>query len=155
MLRQLNQLSIDADGRYATATELQFIKDYLKSVQQRISAYEKIRDAEDQIMEQVEAKARSIEPNVFQKGSRDTAALCRRDRKHLLRYSASAMLINNLDRLRDGLLVWQRTIVHAVKDEKASQIICRLFPEIVKEHLSPEEANMIIPALQLDKAFLG
>ena len=155
MLRQLSQLSIDTDGRYASATELQFLKDYLKSADQRITAYEKIRDAADQIIDQVEAAACEIEPNVFHQGPRDLTAMFRRDRKHNLRFSSASMLFNDLERLRDSLLIWKRTIISAVKQEHASQIVCQVLSGIVKQHLTPEEAALMMPSLQLDKTFLG
>jgi hypothetical protein len=155
MLNQLTRLSVDADGRYATAEELQFLKDYLASTESRISAYEKIRDAEDEIMDQLEAEARTKNPHVFMKGSEDMTPVCRRDRKHLLKCAAAAMLIDDLDRLRDGLLMWQRTIIHAMKDEQASQLICRLLPNVIKQHLTPEEEAIMMPALRLNQALLG
>ena len=46
MLSQLKNLGLETDGRYATDAELAFLKAYLQSARQRISAYEKIRDAE-------------------------------------------------------------------------------------------------------------
>jgi len=42
MLKQLSRLSNETEGRYASTVELQFIKDYVNSVDTRISAYEKI-----------------------------------------------------------------------------------------------------------------
>ncbi|RMF23527.1 MAG: allophycocyanin, partial [Cyanobacteria bacterium J083] len=56
MLSQLSQLSIEADGRYATEAELQFLKDYINSSQTRISTYEKIRDHAEVIINQVQAE---------------------------------------------------------------------------------------------------
>lgn len=156
MLKQLNQLSIDTDGRYATATELQFIKDYLKSADQRIVAYEKIRDAEEQIMEEVKDKACSINPKLLVRPSGDVSDFCYRDRKRLLMNFAATMLINDLDRFRDGVLAWLRTLVHAVIIEgEASQLIGQLFSDALEQHLTAEEAKLIMPVIQLNKAFMG
>lgn len=154
MLSQLKRLSIEADGRYATDADLAFLKSYLQSVRQRISAYEKIRDAEEVIMDQAEAQLMSIDPKVFHKGSQDYSQTCRRDRKNTLRYTAAAMLFNDLDHLRDGLLLWLRTIVHAVKDKQASTLTWRWMPETLREHLTAEEADLMMPALHLNQALL-
>jgi len=155
MLKQLVRLNIEADGRYATEQELKFLKDYLESAEERISAYQKIRDAEEEIMEQVEAKMRATDPELFLRGSQDLTAVCKRDRKHTLRCSAAAMLINDLDRLRENFLLWQRTIVHAFKDERPTQVHYEVLPEVIKQHLTPEEAKLMMPVLQLDQSILS
>lgn len=154
MLSQFKRLSIEADGRYATDAELAFLKSYLQSVRQRISAYEKIREAEDVIMDQAEAQLMSIDPKVFYKGSQDYSQTCRRDRKNTLRYTAAAMLFNDLDHLRDGLLLWLRTIIHAVEDKPASTLTWRWMPETLREHLTAEEVDLMMPALHLNQALL-
>lgn len=155
MLTQLARVSLDADGRFATAAELQFLHDYLESVDHRISAYEKIRDAEDQIMDQVEEKAVEKDARVFRKGTRDMIETCRRDRKHSLKSSAAAMLVSDLDRLRDSMLLWQRTIMAAFQDQQASHIVNQVMPKVMEQQLTPEEAKQMMPTLQLSQALLS
>lgn len=155
MLSQLKRLSLDADGRYATEAELTFLKSYFQSVQDRISAYEKIRDAEDTIMEEADTTLMAANPKVFYKGAQDYSETCRRDRKNTLRYAAAAMLFNDIDRLRDGALLWLRTIVHAVKDEQAAALTWQEMPGVLANHLSPEEAELLMPALRLNQALLN
>ena len=53
MLKELTNLTLEADARYATSSELEFSKTYLDSVEIRLSAYKKIRDSADEIIEQV------------------------------------------------------------------------------------------------------
>ena len=110
MLTQLGRVSLEADGRFATEAELQFLKDYLESADHRISAYQKIRDTEEQIMDQVEEKALEQNNRVFFKGTRDMSATCRRDRKQVLKSLAAAMLVSDLDYLRDSMLLWTSTL---------------------------------------------
>ena len=50
MLTQFYRLKAAADGRYATPEELQFLKDYFKSFNLRLSAYQKIRAGEPEII---------------------------------------------------------------------------------------------------------
>lgn len=154
MLSQLKRLSLEADGRYATEAELAFLKSYFQTVRQRISGYEKIRDTEDLMMDEAEVQLTDVDAQVFHKGARDYTDTCRRDRKNTLRYTATAMLFNDLDRLRDGLLLWQRTIVRAVKDEQASTMTWEQMPEVLRGHLSAEEADLMMPALHLNQALL-
>lgn len=155
MLSQLARLKIQADGRYATEAELAFFKSYLASVRQRIDAYESIRDAEDQIMDEAEERLESQDPKIFFKGSRDMHDICRRDRKSTLRYSAAAMLFHDLDRFKDSLLIWQRTIIHAVQDEQVSQQTWAAMPDVLREHMSAESVDLMMPALHLTQALLN
>jgi len=155
MLRQLEKLSLEADGRYATAAELQFLKNYLAAADERISAYEKIRDAEEAIIEQVDKQLRAQNPHIFRKGNQDYAAVCQRDRRSVLRLAAAAMLFADLDALRDGFLLWYRTIIKAFKDEKAAQATYQVLPMTVNQVLGSEAAPLMKPVLALTQSILA
>ena len=155
MLKQLARLSLEADGCYATERELQFLKNYLQSIDQRISAYEKIRDAEEEIIAQTKAKMNSQNPNLFIRGSRDLSSIWQRDVINILRCSLAAMLIDDLDWLRDSLLLWHRTIVNAHKTQHISQVTYEVIPGIIRQYLTAEEAELIMPVLQLDQSILS
>ncbi|MGB5637018.1 MAG: allophycocyanin [Waterburya sp.] len=155
MLKQLARLSVEADGRYATDQELQFLKNYLQSVDQRIISYEKIRDAEEKILHRLEAEKRMLDKNLFQMGSRDITQICRRDMTMMLRCSAAAMLVDDLDCLREGLLLWYQTIVQAFSYQGYAKINYKILQEVVKMYLDPEEVELIMPALQLNHSLLS
>nr|ADO84672.1 ApcA1 [Acaryochloris sp. HICR111A] len=155
MFSQFSRLIVEADGRYATDAELAFVKSYLNSAKQRIDAYESIREAEELIMDKAEECLEAQDPQVFMKGTREVRDICRRDRKSTLRYSAAAMLFNDLDRLKDSLLLWQRTIVHAVKDEQVSQQTWAVMPEVLREYVDAESVDLMMPALHLTQALLN
>ncbi|BCX12939.1 MAG: allophycocyanin subunit alpha [Thermosynechococcus sp.] len=155
MLRQLERLSLETDGRYASAQELEFLKNYLATAEQRISAYEKIRDAEEKILDEVERQLRARNPYIFRKGNQDYSAVCRRDRRHVLRLGAAAMLFADLNALREGFLLWYRTIIKAFRDEKAAQLTYQVLPEVVNQALSSEEAPLMQPVMSLTQSILG
>jgi hypothetical protein len=154
MLKQLAQVSVEADGRYATAQELQFLKDYLQSVDQRISTYESVRDAAEKVVHQVEMQKRAINPNLFQMGTKDVTDICRRDLTNVLRITTAAMLMDDLDRLRDALLLWYRTIVRAFGYQDYAEVTYQVLQDTVKSHLAPEEADLMLPALRLVHSIL-
>lgn len=155
MLKQLARLSVDVEGRYATDKELQFLEAYLESVKDRLSAYEKIRDNEEQIIAQWEAQKRSRNENLFELNGKDITEICRRDMTNMLRCSATFMLFDDLDRLQDGLLLWYKTIVKSFGYTKYAQINYQLIQDVIKLYLSAEEAALMLPVLQLDRAVLG
>ena len=154
MLSQLNRLTVKADGRYATSEELQFLKDYIQSFEQRINAYQKIQIAEAEILSQVEAKMLAANPNIFRKGNRNVTATCKRDRTHVLRRSAAILLTNDRDRLQNFLL-WYQTIVNVFQDKTAAGLCYQIMQEVVKQHLTPQEATLVSPILELNHVILG
>ena len=155
MLKQLESLSLNAEGRYATAQELKFIKDFIPTVDLRLSAYRKIRDAEDEIVEQVQNTMRRIKPEIFQTKSGDVSAVCQRDIKIILRSASAAMLVNDLDRLRENILLWQKIIIKVFKEQHIARMVHLSLPEIVMEFLTPEEFDFVEPALKLNQAILA
>ncbi|MEB3122536.1 MAG: allophycocyanin [Snowella sp.] len=155
MFKQLTRLSIDADGRYATDDELKFLDDYLATVETRVSAYETIRENEEQIIYRWEAAKRGIKQDVFHMGDRDVSEICRRDMTNVFRCSATAILFNDLDRLREGLLIWYQTIVRAFKYDKYTNITYSVIQETIKEFLKPEEVELMLPALKLNHTILS
>ena len=154
MFKQLTRLSIDADGRYATDDELKFIDDYLDTVETRVSTYETIRENEEQIIYRWEAAKRGIKQDVFHMGDRDVSEICRRDMTNIFRCSATAILFNDLDRLREGLLIWYQTIVRAFKYDKYTNITYAVIQDTIKEFLKPEEVELMLPALKLNHTIL-
>ena len=155
MLKQLARLSLEADGRYATDRELKFLKNYLQSIDQRITSYKKIRDAEEKILHRLEAEKRMLDENLFKMGSHDITQICRRDMTMMLRCSAAAMLVDDLDCLREGLLLWYQTIVKAFSYQGYAKINYKLLQKVIKMYLDPEEVELIMPALQLNHSILS
>ena len=155
MLKQLTKLTIETDGRYASDKELEFIQDYLDSLELRVSTYEKIRDKSEEVLDQTKAKMEQKSPNLFARGKKDLGSIWRRDVAIVLRCSVAAMLVNDLDWLRDSLLLWHRTIVSANKTNHISDATYSMMPEVMKEFLTDEEIKLILPVLQLNQSILA
>lgn len=155
MLNQLEQLSITAEGRYATAQELQPLKNYFPTVGVRLSAYQKIHEHEAEIIEQLRVKMIEKQPHIFNLVDRDVTALYVRDTMIVLRIAAAAMLVDDLDRVRENILLWQRTITKAFKVKHIAALAHSTMPEIVEQFLTPEEFTLIKPILMLNQAVLA
>ena len=155
MLKQITQLTLKADGRYATEQELKFLRDYLESAETRITAYEKIRDRAEEVLDLTKAKMDTKNPTLFTRGSKDLSAIWRRDVAIVLRCSVAAMLVKDLDWLRDSLLLWHRTIVNANKTSHISQETYGVMAEIMADYLTDEEIELMLPVLQLNQSILS
>ncbi|MGB8701406.1 MAG: allophycocyanin, partial [Thermosynechococcaceae cyanobacterium] len=138
MLTQLSQLTFDTDGRYASMEELQFLKDYLKTSDERIKVYKKIRDSEAFLIEDLEEQTRAAGGNLY-KGSKDVSDFFKRDQKYMMKIATAAMLFNDLDFLREGELLWHRSIMKAVGCEQPSHVVCQVWPGVLNKYLSPDE----------------
>ncbi|MEL6930061.1 MAG: allophycocyanin, partial [Cyanobacteria bacterium J06600_6] len=146
---------VTTEGRYATASELQSLKDYFPTVSVRLNAYQKIRDREAEIIEQLRVKMLAKQPNIFQIDSRDVTALYVRDTKIILRIASAAMLIDDLDRLRENILLWQRTIVKAFQVKHIAALAHETMPEVIEQFLSEKEYALMKPILMLNQAVLA
>ena len=155
MLSQLERLSADVEGRYATDEELQFMADYLRSFNIRIATYVKIQAAEVEIVQQVYQKMRSQNPALFLSGQEDVSAKWKRDTIRVLRYSAVAMLLNDPDGLRERLLFWMQTIMRAFGAQRSCDVTYQVMQDVVKRHLTTIEANLLCPILELNRLSLG
>jgi hypothetical protein len=150
MLKELANLTLEADARYATSSELDFLKTYLNSVETRLSAYQKIRDSADEIIEQVRVGKNKRNPDF-----KDFYATCKRDTIDLLRYSAAALLFDDNDRLRTNMLLWFQTISRSFNFVDDNNDTYGILLEVVQTFLTPEEAELAIPVFQLNQAVLG
>jgi hypothetical protein len=155
MLTQLSRLSIDADGRYATTEELQFLKDYLHTADQRIQTYKSIRDNEAFLIEELQDQVKAVSRSLLTKGSKDVSNFFKRDQKHILRVATAAMLFNDLDFLREGLLLWHRTIIKAFGVEPPTQSASQAWPGVFAKFISTDELKLMSPAIGLIRAILG
>jgi Phycobilisome protein len=155
MLSQLARLSTEADGRYATAEELQFLKDYFQSLNHRMSAYKKLQASEKDIIRQVEAQMQSIDPSLYRRGSQDLTEKCRGDGVRVLRHSAAALLINDTERLRDRLLLWLQSILGAVHSRNSSTVTYDVMKKVIKQYLTAEEVSLFFPILDINRTVLG
>ena len=149
MLKQLSRLSLEAEGRYASTKELQFIKSYRSSLELRLSTYQKIRNEEMAVVNLVIQRSHLKNPQLFQLDSEDFKPRCQRDIQLVLKASALAMLTDDLERLRNNLLLWQKTVVKALDHQHYIQVVYKVLPEVVSEILTPEETKLILPALKL------
>ncbi|WP_013320488.1 hypothetical protein [Gloeothece verrucosa] len=154
MLKQIANLCLESDGRYATAGELQFLKDYLDSVEVRISGYEKIRDQENEILEALDKTLLEHKEACFV-GTRDITTRIHNDMIMQLRHSAASMLMGDLDRIREAMLIWFQTIARSFAFQKQAGITFYLLQDVIKPYLTPQEADLILPIIQLDQVVIG
>jgi hypothetical protein len=155
MLSQFSRLCLEVEGRYATDSELQFLSDYTQSFSLRIQTYQRLQIAEAQIIQEVQAKMQALDPTLFQSPNEDVTRKWKRDTIRVMRYSAMAMLLNDPDLLRERLLFWMETVMRAFGAQRSCEVTYSVMQEVVKAYLTPLEANLLCPILELNRRSLG
>jgi hypothetical protein len=149
MLRQLADLTLEADARYAEDYELEFLEDYLDSLEIRIGAYTKITTLVDEIVEQVRLVKQQRHDDF-----EDFYPTCKRDLVSLIRYSAAALLFDDLERLRTNMLIWFQSIARSFNFEEDNNDTYSILLEVVPQFFSSEELEFVIPVFELNRTVL-
>jgi hypothetical protein len=155
MLSQLQKLSQNIDGRYASDDELRFIADYLRGYGLRLQTYQRLHQIEKNLVEAVYQKMQGIDPNLFISADGEISAKWKRDTIRVLRYSALAMLMNDPDSLREQLLYWMQTIMRAFGAQRSCKVTYEVMQEVVKQYLTPEQSSVFCPFLEVNQQLLG
>jgi hypothetical protein len=155
MLSQMQRLSFEAEGRYASDEELRFIPEFLKTYELRLQTYQKLQEIEQTVIQQVQEKMLAQDPNILRTGTTDLAPKWKRDAIRTWRYSATALLMDDSETLRDRFLLWFQTVMRAFSAQKSCHATYATMQEVVKQHLTPQQASLFLPILDLNQRLLG
>ena len=155
MLSQMQNLSLEAEGRYATDEELKFIPEYLKTYEIRLQTYQKLQEIEAAVIQQVYEKMTNQDPTVFKSGATDIAAKWKRDTIRTWRFSAATLLIDDPESLRERFLFWYQGVMRAFGSQRASNMTYTIMQEVVKQQLIPSQSALIMPILELNRRMLS
>lgn len=149
MLQQLEKLCTTADGRYATDAELTFFQDYLKTVRLRFSLYQKIQKLEPQLIQQMLETLKVAAPSMVKKDDNTAMVKCRRDATFVLRFAATSLLTDDPDIFKDKAIIWLQTIMKSFKTAQNYQETYKAMQAVVKQALTPQEAELFCPLLEM------
>lgn len=155
MLSQLERLSREVDGRYASDAELSFAIDYVRSFNLRVQTYQKLQELEISLVQQAYEKMRAIDPTIFSYNGSDISAKWKRDTLRVMRYVAIAVLMDDADTFRERMLLWFQTIMRAFSAQRSCNLTYQVLQEIVKQSLTVPQANLVCPMLELSRRTLG
>ncbi|GAB4158227.1 MAG: hypothetical protein Fur0046_37910 [Cyanobacteria bacterium J069] len=155
MLSQMKRLSLEIEGQYATDSELQFLRDYVKSYELRVETYQRIQAAEALLVSEVQQYLTRKDPALFRSGNDDVTTKWKRDTVRVLRYSAVAMLLNDPETLQERFLLWFQTIMRAFGAQQSCNATYEAMQHVVKQHLTPVQASLFCPILEINRHLLG
>ncbi|MFM7424346.1 MAG: phycobilisome protein [Elainella sp.] len=155
MLSQLERLSRETDGRYASDAELSFAIDYVRSFNLRLQTYQKLQEMESTLLQQTYAKMRAIDPSLFTVAGADMTSKWKRDTVSNLRYIAVAVLMDDPDTYRERMLLWTETVLRSFAVQRSCNVTYQVLQEVVKQYLTAPQANLVCPLLEMSRRSLG
>lgn len=155
MLHKLQTLSIKADGRYAKDSELQFIEEYLRNFQERLTAYRKVQDSATDLVDLVYQRLLAKNPQFFHRSGQDYTPKWRSDTLRVVKFAAMALLYDDPDLYKERFLYWFQTLMYAFGTQDACNQTYALMQEVVKEILPPTSAQLFSPILELTRTLLA
>ncbi|MBD2178543.1 phycocyanin [Pseudanabaena sp. FACHB-1998] len=155
MLTLLENVLDRADGSYIAAEDLQTLDRAIASWQQRRATYDLIQSKENVILAQVMQQIQITAPEMVTKMTPEGANKCNRDMALVLRYCATAMLLQDADLLKDRLLYWMQNIMVALQKQRLNDVLYRSLLKAVKENLPSENSSLLMPYLAIAHQWLS
>jgi len=150
MHTELMNLYYKAEENYLSNVDIKVLRHHVESLQQRLHAYEFLRDHEVEIFQPVADKLQknypTENPRTLEEVLRQSIAL--------LRYAAMAMLLNNPEFLQHRLLEWLTGVVNAHQTQTVWTSCHDLLSARLKEMLTDAEQDLILPLLDHAQATL-
>ena len=148
MNHTLENMLIEAEGRYLSPEESRQLLKYAASLELRLAAMTALEKIEPKIVDEVLAIVWQRHPE-FERAHHQAKERCRRDVTLVLRYCAQAMLREDEQFLQDKMLHWLHTILHSFHFGKVIETTYRALPQRVEANLSAQYHQLLAPYLTL------
>ena len=155
MLTLIENVLDRADGSYIAPEDLQNLDRAIANWQQRRQTYDLIQAKENVILEQVMRQVQVASAELSAKLSGDRINKCNHDMAVVLRYSATAMLLQDEELLKDRLLYWMQNVMAALQKQRINDFLYKALLKSVRDNLPPENANLILPYLAIAHQWLS
>jgi len=141
---ELLSLLEKAEQRYLEPKEVELYRRHAASLNKRLQTYEFLREQESQIFQQVADLLVAALPSEPQEN-------LERSLKYwllIVRYSATAMLLNDQSYLQNRLQDWLKTLLETYETHHIDVKIYELLMTVVKKELPKEHIRLFEPVLQ-------
>jgi hypothetical protein len=155
MLTLLENVLDRADGSYITPEDLRTLDQAIDSWQQRRQTYDLVQTKENAILAQVMQQIQTTAPDVAAKVTHDGGNKCNRDMALVLRYCATAMLLQDENLLKDRLLYWMQNIMLALKNQRVNDFVYRSLQKSIQANLPKENADLLLPYVAIAHQWLS
>ncbi len=144
---ELLSLLETAEQRYLEPKELELYRRHAASLNRRLKTYEMLREQETQIFQAIADRLVKVLPNERQ----ENLERCLRYWLLIVRYSATAMLINDLAYLQNRLQDWVKGLLETYETYQIDVQVYDLLMQELKKYLSPDDVRLLEPFMQKTK----
>ncbi|HEY9694777.1 MAG TPA: phycocyanin [Oculatellaceae cyanobacterium] len=155
MITLLENVLERSDGSYISSQDLQVLDQAIASWQKRRETYDLVQAREAEIIGKTLKKFQKGIPFLSKPLSEDVLQKCSRDISVVLRYSATAMLLQDEELLKDRLLYWMQNIMRALRHQKINDQVYQLLQKAVQEQMPPENSSLLMPYLKIAHEWLS
>ncbi len=135
----------EADGRYLNSREMMPLEQYLQSFENRLTAYESLRDHAEALVLEALMNMNQAYPDLI----RQHGARCKYDMSEVLRYIGASILRDDETYFKEEMLSWLDTILVSMRRQEHCATAYRLLEKSVIQHLPEKSANQVRPYLEL------
>lgn len=151
MNSKLEALFNEPEKRYLNSNELGALSQYISSVPERLNVYRQLRDKEVQLLQPVVDTIQQQMPDVAE----STLERSVQNMMLILRYSAMAMLVDDLEFMDKRLQGWLPEMVKAFGTQTINQKLFELLNQKLAQALSPQQLNLLKPNLDRAQALMN
>jgi hypothetical protein len=144
---ELLSLLETAEQRYLEPKEIELYRRHAASLNRRLQTYELLREQETNIFQAVADQLVKALPNE----SEQNLERCLKYWLLIVRYSATAMLINDIAYLQNRLQDWVKGFLETYETFQIDVQIYELLMQQLKTHLSPDDLRLLEPVFQKAK----
>ncbi len=142
---QLNEIMINADGRYLNNEELRPLESYVETYQKRLQAYQVLGQHTDAIVLEALKRFARLHPEIIkQSGKR-----CQYDMTNVLRYIALGILIDDEFMFRETMMFWLDTMLRAHHKQEACCKAYQFLDEVIQESYPGNVYEQVHPYIQI------
>jgi Phycobilisome protein len=144
---ELLSLLETAEQRYLEPKEIELYRRHATSLNRRLQTYETLGEQETQIFQAVADQLVKALPNE----SQENLERCLKYWLLIVRYSATAMLINDLSYLQNRLQDWVKGLLETYETYAIDVQVYELLMQELKNYLSQDDIRLLDPVFQKAK----
>ncbi|MBD2104921.1 phycobilisome protein [Leptolyngbya sp. FACHB-261] len=149
MISRISILVRETEGRYLYDSELSVYTRYLSELKARIAVYQKLQALETEVIAEIEGKLRHQDSSLFLYGGEDVSSKWKRDTLLTYRAMAKAVLLDDVDYLKQSFLLWMQTMMRAFGALRSCAETYMLMGTVLRRRLSSPEVAILMPVLQV------
>lgn len=144
---ELLSLLEKAEQRYLEPQEVELYRRHAASLNRRLQTYESLRDQENKIFQQVADRLVAA----FANEPQENLERCLKYWLLIVRYSATAMLLNDQSYLQNRLQDWVKVFLETYETHSIDAKLYDLLMNELTKELPPEHLRLVEPVLQKAK----